>query len=160
MQRKRHRLRKDLRRPQVYTSSKPLTQSQPTTVQNTPKTITKNPANPGGGKESGNCWFKRPVSKKKNHKTPKETRKYRPFKEKKKHKSTEITPGKKLRGDTEDKDVKTTKWQMLKDRAGPVAEWLSAHIPLREPGADMVPLGKPCCGRCPTYKVEEDGHGC
>ena len=19
---------------------------------------------------------------------------------------------------------------------------------------------KPCCGRCPTYKVEEDGHGC
>ena len=27
-------------------------------------------------------------------------------------------------------------------------------------GADMAPLGKPCCGRCPTYKVEEDGHGC
>ena len=25
---------------------------------------------------------------------------------------------------------------------------------------DMAPLGKPCCGRCPTYKVEEDGHGC
>ena len=28
------------------------------------------------------------------------------------------------------------------------------------PGADMALLGKPCCGRCPTYKVEEDGHGC
>ena len=27
-------------------------------------------------------------------------------------------------------------------------------------GADMALLGKPCCGRGPTYKVEEDGHGC
>ena len=27
-------------------------------------------------------------------------------------------------------------------------------------GADMALLGKPCCGRHPTYKVEEDGHGC
>ena len=27
-------------------------------------------------------------------------------------------------------------------------------------GVDMAPLGKPCCGRHPTYKVEEDGHGC
>ena len=27
-------------------------------------------------------------------------------------------------------------------------------------GADMAPLVKPCCGRCPTYKVEEDGHRC
>ena len=32
--------------------------------------------------------------------------------------------------------------------------------PVQIPGADMAPLGKPCCGRCPTYKVEEDGHGC
>ena len=32
--------------------------------------------------------------------------------------------------------------------------------PVRIPGADMAPLGKPCCGRCPTHKVEEDGHGC
>ena len=28
------------------------------------------------------------------------------------------------------------------------------------PGVDMVPLGKPCCGRHLTYKVEEDGHRC
>ena len=28
------------------------------------------------------------------------------------------------------------------------------------PGTDMAPLGKPCCGRHPTYNVEEDGHGC
>ena len=28
------------------------------------------------------------------------------------------------------------------------------------PGADVVPLINPCCGRRPTYKVEEDGHGC
>ena len=28
------------------------------------------------------------------------------------------------------------------------------------PGGDTAPLGMPCCGRHPTYKVEEDGHGC
>ena len=27
-------------------------------------------------------------------------------------------------------------------------------------GADMAPFGKSCCGRRPTYKEEEDGHGC
>ena len=49
-----------------------------------------------------------------------------------------------------------------------MAQQLSAHVPLLEvwgslvqiPGADMAPLGMPCCGRHPTYKVEEDGHGC
>ena len=32
--------------------------------------------------------------------------------------------------------------------------------PVRIPGVDMAPLGKPCCGRHPTYKVQEDGLGC
>ena len=32
--------------------------------------------------------------------------------------------------------------------------------PVRIPGADMAPHGKPCCGRRPPYKVKEDGHGC
>ena len=32
--------------------------------------------------------------------------------------------------------------------------------PVQIPGADMALLGKPCCGRHPIYKVEEDGHGC
>ena len=30
----------------------------------------------------------------------------------------------------------------------------------RIPSVDMALLGKPCCGRHPTYKVEEYGHGC
>ena len=33
-------------------------------------------------------------------------------------------------------------------------------LPVRISGVDMAPLGTPCCGRRPTYKVEEDGHGC
>ena len=32
--------------------------------------------------------------------------------------------------------------------------------PVQILGANMAPLGKPCCGRRPTYKVEEHGHGC
>ena len=27
-------------------------------------------------------------------------------------------------------------------------------------GVDMAPLGRLCCGRRPTYKVEEHGHRC
>ena len=27
-------------------------------------------------------------------------------------------------------------------------------------GVDMAPFGTPCCGQRPTYKVEQDGHGC
>ena len=52
--------------------------------------------------------------------------------------------------------------------AGPVAQWLSLHVLLRWPGVHRftfwvrtcILLVKPCCGRHPTYKVEEDGHGC
>ena len=33
-------------------------------------------------------------------------------------------------------------------------------LPVHILGADMASLGQPCCGRRPTYKVEEDGHGC
>ena len=33
-------------------------------------------------------------------------------------------------------------------------------LPVRILGVDMAPLGKPCCGRRPMYKVEEDGYGC
>ena len=53
--------------------------------------------------------------------------------------------------------------------AGPVVQWLSEHIPLLGgPGFAALDPGcrhgtawqKPCCGRHPTYKVEEDGHGC
>ena len=37
------------------------------------------------------------------------------------------------------------------------AAWSSL---VRIPGADMALLGMPCCDRRPTWKVEEDGHGC
>ena len=36
----------------------------------------------------------------------------------------------------------------------------SRGLPVWILGVDMAPLGKPSCGRCPTYKVEEDGHRC
>ena len=32
--------------------------------------------------------------------------------------------------------------------------------PVWMPGVDMALFGEPCCGRRPTYKVEEDGHRC
>ena len=38
-----------------------------------------------------------------------------------------------------------------------LAAWGS---PVRIPGADTAPFGMPCCGRHPTYRVEENGHGC
>ena len=37
-----------------------------------------------------------------------------------------------------------------------VAQGLLVQIP----GVDMAQLVKPCCGRRPTYEVEEDGHRC
>ena len=58
--------------------------------------------------------------------------------------------------------------QLLHDGADLVAKRLSVHVPLLggpgyaglDLGVDMAPLDTPCCGRRPTYKVEEDGHGC
>ena len=58
---------------------------------------------------------------------------------------------------------------ILKAAAGasPVAQWLSSHVLLLgssgglDPGCGYsIAWQKPCCGRCPTYKVEEYGHGC
>ena len=51
---------------------------------------------------------------------------------------------------------------------GGTAQRLSLHAPLKRPRVgwfrswvlNYPPLVKPCCGRRPTYKVEEDGHGC
>ena len=61
-------------------------------------------------------------------------------------------------------------------RAGLVAQQLSSHVACSASvvarslrvqilGVDMAQhglarLGKPCYGRCPTNKVEEDGHRC
>ena len=49
--------------------------------------------------------------------------------------------------------------------SGAAVKWaVSASVargsPVQMPSADMALLGTPCCGRRPTYKVEEDGHGC
>ena len=38
-----------------------------------------------------------------------------------------------------------------------LAAWCS---PVQIPSGDMASLAKPSCGRRPTYKVKEDGHGC
>ena len=48
---------------------------------------------------------------------------------------------------------------------GAVVKWARSSLAARGsqvqiPGADMALLGKPYCGKRPTYKVEEDGHGC
>ena len=67
------------------------------------------------------------------------------------------------------KNVLTLLLKTLLLGAGSVVQRLSSHIPLLgSPGFTSLDPGcrhgttwqKPCCGRCPTYKVEEDGHGC
>ena len=45
---------------------------------------------------------------------------------------------------------------MVKFSHSALAAWGS---PVQIPRADVALLEKPCCGRRPTYKVEEDGHG-
>ena len=58
--------------------------------------------------------------------------------------------------------------QILTLGAGPVVQWLSSHVLLQWLrvcwfGSQVwtyAPLVKPCCGRGPTCKVEEDRHGC
>ena len=50
--------------------------------------------------------------------------------------------------------------------AGQVLQGFSLHVLLRRPRVHRFrPQARtwhrlPCCGRRPTYKVEEDGHGC
>ena len=46
---------------------------------------------------------------------------------------------------------------MVKCPRSALAAW---GLPVQILGEDMAPLDKPCCGRRPTQKVEEDGHGC
>ena len=46
---------------------------------------------------------------------------------------------------------------VVKSAHSALAAW---GLPVQIPGVDMALLGKPCCGRRPTYKVEEDAHGC
>ena len=41
---------------------------------------------------------------------------------------------------------------------GPHSASAAWGLPVQIPGADMAPLGKPCCGRHPTYEIEEDRH--
>ena len=52
--------------------------------------------------------------------------------------------------------------------AGLVAQRLNSHVPLlggpgfagSDPRCGDGTAWQPCCGRRPTYKLEEDGHGC
>ena len=58
--------------------------------------------------------------------------------------------------------------QLVLEGAGPAAQRLSLQFLLRQPRVcgfgswvwTYAPLVKPCCGRHPTYKAEEDGHRC
>ena len=54
-------------------------------------------------------------------------------------------------------------------RGRPRGTAVKCHVPLlgcpgfagSDPGCGHgTAWQKPCCGKCPTYKVEKDGHGC
>ena len=57
--------------------------------------------------------------------------------------------------------------QKRKVGSGLMAQWLSSHVPLlggpgcagSDPEFEHGTTWQPCCGRHPTSKVEEDGHG-
>ena len=42
----------------------------------------------------------------------------------------------------------------------PHSSWAARGSPVRILGSDLLTAVKTCCGRRPTYKIEEDGHGC
>ena len=52
------------------------------------------------------------------------------------------------------------KYKFLGQPCGAHSVLAAQGSPVQIPSVDMVLLGKPCCGRHPTYKVEEDGRGC
>ena len=64
------------------------------------------------------------------------------------------------------RDVEQTNFKHI--GVSPVVQRLSLHVLLWQPGVGefrswvrtYTLLIKPCCGRHPTSKVEEDGHGC
>ena len=42
----------------------------------------------------------------------------------------------------------------------PLSTSVAQGLLVQIPGTDMAPLMRPCCGRSPICKVEEDGHRC
>ena len=104
--------------PQVNTWHRDSLQQSKKTRTIISKNNNKKPSKPGEkGKSDFQRYhiirFKRPVFNKKNHKAYKETKKYGPFKGKKK--STKTVPEKDLMADLLDKDFKTVILQMLKE---------------------------------------------
>ena len=69
---------------------------------------------------------------------------------------------------TEMQENQKTSDKMAALGASQVVQWLSLHFPLQRPRVHSFRchvwtcalLVKTCCDRHPTYKVEEDGHGC
>ena len=64
----------------------------------------------------------------------------------------------------------STSIHVKEKKDGPV-RWHSSYVcmfhslvaqgsPVQILDADVAPLGTPCCGKRPMFKVVEDGHGC